>query len=359
MDTAPPNRSSAAPSPPLPLSRGNELIDAACSTFVDKDKRDGQSNYYGGRRLPNVLQPCLYPLLTVLSGAPYSIPGVCAKRNMSLVVSFYPSERGARKLKAQLPFISKSRDSRCNVALVDPNFNIQLNPTNWSVRHVPICWPDDAERSAHLIKSALPMLLPSTPYVWYGDSKCKSNVAPFEWLGPLLQPRWMHHGPPRWMHHGKGRTDSASQAFPHRNQSPPDILVVKHIGQDHTTMEEVEGTIKHLRRRGSSGLGNHGRRVPGTVREKLRHAVHDVFLHRRWYETVNYKTDVVESGPPDCMCLVWHNTDAAWKFSCRWSMEVAILSMREQVSFHHAQPAGLKVQWTTFPNEYLIGVLRR
>ena len=162
------------------------------------------------------------------------------------------------------------------------------------------------------------------------------------------------------MHHGRASKEGNSAVgptAPQRDRSPPDILVVKHIGKNHSTMHEVEETILHLRRRGSAGLGNRGRRVSGSVREKLRHAVHDIILQRGWYESVDYVTSGVESGPPDCMCLVWHNTDASWKFSCRWSMEVAILSMREQVSFHHAQPVGLKVQWTKFPDAYLIGVL--
>ena len=344
------------PPPPPPWNRGSELLDAACSTFIDTDKRDGDSNYYGGRRLPAMLQPCLYPLLATLGGGPYSVLNACANRNLSMVVSFYPSERGERHLKARLPYINSprsQRDAKCYVALVDSSYNVALNPTNWSLRHVGLCWPDDAERSAHLIKTAIPMLFPSSPFVWYGDSKCKSNVAPYEWLGHRLKPQW------RWNQGLPSRllTLPSHVSTPLQNYSPPDILVVRHIAKNHTTRAELASTVQHLRRRGSNGLGNKGRRVPGSVREKLRHAVHDVMLQRLWYESVGYEMDGVESAPPDSMCLMWHNTETAWKFGCRWSMEVSMLSMREQLSFHHAAPASLHVQWETFPVDYLIGVL--
>ena len=343
------------PPPPPPWTRGSELIDAACSTFIDTDKHNGESNYYGGRRLPSVLQPCLYPLLASLSAEPYSVLSMCAKRNISLVVSFYPSERGERHIKGRLPHINAPRsklERQCHIALVDPSYNVVLNPTNWSVRRVGLCWPDDAERSAHLIKTAIPMLFPSAPFVWYGDSKCKSNNAPFDWLGPRLQPQWLP---------SKGRpsrllTLPSHITTPERNTSPPDIVVVRHIASNHTTRAEFLSTTLHLRRRGSTGLGNRGRRVPGSVREKLRHAVHDVNLQEMWYESVHHESGGADSAPPDSMCLVWHNTEAAWKFACRWSMEVAILSMREQLSFHHAAPPWLKIQWATFPVEYLIGI---
>ena len=92
-----------------------------------------------------------------------------------------------------------------------------------------------------------------------------------------------------------------------------------------------------------------------SVREKLQHAVHDVMLQRLWYESVGYEMDGVESAPPDSMCLMWHNTETAWKFGCRY-LQVSMLSMRGS-SHSTMRRRRHFVQWETFPVDYLIGVL--
>ena len=86
----------------------------------------------------------------------------------------------------------------------------------------------------------------------------------------------------------------------------------------------------------------------------LREAMRDVELQRQWYAAQQYDFGV-KNALPDAMCLVWHNTTLAWRFACQWSHEVLSLSMREQLSFHHAQPPGLQIQWVTFPKRLLFG----
>ena len=49
----------------------------------------------------------------------------------------------------------------------------------------------------------------------------------------------------------------------------------------------------------------------------------------------------------DTFCLGWRRTARALEHSCHWTREVA-LQMREQCSFDHSIPAGLKLAWVPF-----------
>ena len=48
---------------------------------------------------------------------------------------------------------------------------------------------------------------------------------------------------------------------------------------------------------------------------------------------------------PDTYCLAWRQSALARRFACQWSLEVVLFSMREQLSFDHARPEGLNVNW--------------
>ena len=64
------------------------------------------------------------------------------------------------------------------------------------------------------------------------------------------------------------------------------------------------------------------------------------------YEQEDYDMRRVEVLP-DTYCLGWRATPLAREFACRWAGEIIGNTMREQLNFHHAQPDGLKVHWTT------------
>ena len=91
-----------------------------------------------------------------------------------------------------------------------------------------------------------------------------------------------------------------------------------------------------------------------SVRAATREALRDMEQQRIWYLSQGYRMDA-RDVVPDTMCLVWRNTTLAWEFSCRWTHEVLALSMREQLSFHHAAPVGLRVEWLTLPVRYFFG----
>ena len=49
----------------------------------------------------------------------------------------------------------------------------------------------------------------------------------------------------------------------------------------------------------------------------------------------------------DTFCLGWRRTALTLEHSCHWTREVA-LQMREQCSFDHSIPAGLKLAWIPY-----------
>ena len=90
-------------------------------------------------------------------------------------VAFFPSERG-RRGRGQIPPISHPR-KECSVALVDPAWDAASNHAQgWRVVRTELCFPDDPERSAHFVKTSLPLLLPRTELIFYGDAKCRRST---------------------------------------------------------------------------------------------------------------------------------------------------------------------------------------
>ena len=306
------------------------LADAACS----QPPPIGSSP-----QIPPALQPCA-SILRRAYDYPYKIEECVRPAATSGFVDLLLSgENGKRSPKARLPYIpyDSSTANECEIAIVDPSWNDAANPTNWSVHKLDaLCWPNDAARSAHLIKTTIPMLLPRIPYVWYGDSKCKAPDAPYGWLKRLLVP------------HPETRANGDSSLL----RPAADLLAV-HNFKDLSIQDEFDQTRQHMRHRGMHG-GINGQKPPYSVRAALREAMRDVELQRQWYAAQQYDFGV-KNALPDAMCLVWHNTTLAWRFACQWSHEVLTLSMREQLSFHHAQPPGLQIQWVTFPKRLLFG----
>eukprot|EP00966_Prymnesium_polylepis_P318875 7364734-Prymnesium_polylepis.1 len=198
---------------------------------------------------------------------------------------------------------AKVPPSRCHVLLVDQATygNTSGSSLNgWRVVRTPLCFvsPHDAQRSAHFIKTSLPLLLPNTQRILYGDIKCRGpeRLYPSRELLGALQPG-------------------------------VDVVAVTH-GVHHasyTLAEEFEGTVSHLRQRN----------------ERLE-AFEDIDAYRAWLRRVQPGYGMSTPGLiPDTLCLAWANTAAARSFACRWSSEVALFSMREQLSFDHSRPANL------------------
>ena len=71
----------------------------------------------------------------------------------------------------------------------------------------------------------------------------------------------------------------------------------------------------------------------------------DIDAQQAWYAATNYSMVGVLN---DAFCLGWRGSTLAWLFSCAWSLEVMLLSMREQLSFHHSMPEGLALFWASY-----------
>ena len=72
----------------------------------------------------------------------------------------------------------------------------------------------------------------------------------------------------------------------------------------------------------------------------------DIEAHQLWLaKQPGYRLDRPRSVN-DAFCLAWASTTAAREFACRWSTEVMLFSMREQLSFDHARrTAKAMVTW--------------
>ena len=222
--------------------------------------------------------------------------GVCADEAW-ISVAFFP-----RHYSKQLPPLPRVVPNECKVVLVDALGAIPENSHGWRIVKVQPCFPKEAERSAHFIKTALPLLLPQTRRIFYGDAKCqrRNGSYPIEELRKAL-----------------------------RQDGSVDVVAVMHdLGRTQTVEDEFNATVRVMRQR----------HMPQAVHE-------DISVHRQWLSAQpNYRLDRA-STVNDAFCLAWARTPAARVFSCQWSLEVALLSMREQLSFDHARPANLKVAW--------------
>jgi len=255
-------------------------------------------------RAPSLLQPCIERLSAAL-GAMRGCTDLAR-----VVVSFFPKRHGDRLFP--LPMVLPSP---CNVALVDGDFSRWHHGDNgWNIVVVdPICWPDDPPRSAHFVKTALPLLLPKTRWVEYGDAnKCVTRnkewpslslVAAARPAGDVIAVRHYHDE-----HLGNGPT---RENKPHR-----------------TVKDEFIETRMHMK-----------------IRRMQPSVFTDIDAQEAWYRAQGFEFDGFVN---DAMCLAWQNTSLARQFSCVWSSEITSFSMREQLSFFHAAPAGLRVEWRTY-----------
>ena len=204
-----------------------------------------------------------------------------------VVVSFFPKRHGDRLFP--LPMVLPSP---CNVALVDGDFSRWHHGDNgWNIVVVdPICWPDDPPRSAHFVKTALPLLLPKTRWVEYGDAnKCVTRNK--EWPSLSL----------------------VAAARP-----AGDVIAVRHYSDEHlgngptrknkphrTIRDEFIETRMHMKLRGK----------PPSV-------FTDIDAQEAWYRAQGFEFDGFVN---DAMCLAWQNTSLARQFSCVWSSEVRVV----------------------------------
>lgn len=214
-------------------------------------------------------------------------------------VAFFARGGHSKQVPTTLPRIVPNE---CRVVLVDEAGATPKKSNGWRVVKVHPCFPREAERSAHFIKTVLPLLLPQTRRIFYGDAKCqrRNGSYPIEELRTAL-----------------GQDGSV------------DVVAVKHeLGASKTVADEFNATVRIMRQR----------HMPQAVFE-------DISVHRQWLASQpNYRMDQT-STVNDAFCLAWARTPAARVFSCQWSLEVALLSMREQLSFDHARPANLRVAW--------------
>ena len=231
----------------------------------------------------------------------------CAAKEMRVSVAFYPAG-------VALPPLPKVQTGNCSVMLVDeatttaPSHSI-IN--GWHITAVPLCFRGEAQRSAHWVKTALPMLLPNTQRLLYGDAKCMRVDGTFpatELRSPLLL---------------RGSSD-APEAY--------DVVAVKN-GNHRTwsqrkVRDEIKASVAHLR-----------------PRHEPRSTYEDIEVQWHWlYAQQGYNMDLT-SAVPDTFCMGYARTAAARVFSCRWSLELALFSMREQNSFDHARQRALRVTW--------------
>ena len=164
----------------------------------------------------------------------------------------------------------------------------------------PWPFPGDAPRSAHVVKTFAPYLFPRAQRILYGDAKCSR-------LG--------------WLPCNALRSPQLSG----------DLVAVQHPAWSHRSVEgEFVLTWSRLQERRSR---------PRAYREL------SAQLGR--YEREPYPALRAVGVLADTFCLGWRRTALTLEHSCHWTREVA-LQMREQCSFDHSIPAGLKLAWIPY-----------
>lgn len=256
--------------------------------------------------VPPLLQPCL----NTIGAALRETRRDCAER-ARITVSFFPKRRGDRQFP--LPMV---RPHRCNVALVDAAFDRALHGSNgWRVVVVdPICWPNDPPRSAHFVKTALPLLLPWTRWSEYGDAnKCETRNK--EWPSRSLTSRSSPPGDVIAVRHyhderlGSGLSQNTADG--RWNWSAPSVDPSRRSHR--TVAAEFLETRQHLRARqmGTSVFA-------------------DMAAQEAWYGAQGFGFE--RGFVNDAMCLAWRNSSLARHHACVWSSEILYFSMREQAT---------------------------
>ena len=164
----------------------------------------------------------------------------------------------------------------------------------------PWPFPGDAPRSAHVVKTFAPYLFPRAQRILYGDAKCNR-------LG--------------WLPCNALRSPQLSG----------DLVAVQHPAWSHRSVEgEFVLTWSRLQERRSRSR-----------------AYRELSAQLGRYEREPYPALRAVGVLADTFCLGWRRTALTLEHSCHWTREVA-LQMREQCSFDHSIPAGLKLAWIPY-----------
>ena len=298
--------------------------------LYDSDRSSpNASSHHWRRKLPShdeLAQTCrgasdtsLRPLLDVITSCVSVLrralptrlqtPGAC--KGAIVIVGFY----GSRPVSWNpLRLLHQRWGAGCSAFLVDENGSAPRGD-NWTVVVAPRCFSHDAQRSAHLVKTSLPLLLPHVPLLLYGDVKCVNAHGAFPFF-QLLAP------------------------FKSAANGAVDLVAVRHPWFDTRSVNvEFEQTRAWMR-----------------MRNEPNATLHEIDVQEQWYRTdATYALAMDEVRVvPDTYCLAWASTAASRGFACRWSLEIARFSMREQLSFDHARRAELlNVSWLSFPGDHL------
>lgn len=261
--------------------------------------------------MPAALVPCVSLLREALR------PWIAGCSAVHLVVSFYPGLRQARSPLPKLdPWCANTKQvCPCHVALVDEDWSSQHNDEDaWNVQRFPnLCFDGDAARTAHFVKTAAPLLVPSAGQnvsITVGDAKCSDRRG-----------FW----PSSALNCSSNEAVTQTQA-----QSQPDLVAVQHPQfQFLTISEEMMQTAEHMEARGHPD-------TLGINRMRRAYELQRFELQRPW-------------SVPDSFCMRWAGTPGARKHACRWSQSILPpFSPREQISFQHSQPAGLWLFWVAW-----------
>lgn len=206
--------------------------------------------------------------------------------------------------------------SACNVALVDntTDFGPKASGAERKARGGGSAWasgwklrrlaewpfPRDGARTAHYLKVVAPLLFPEARVVLAGDIKCAGSGGGLpcalmrDGLAPSVQLRVAKN---RWF-------------------------------RSRSVEGEFVSTWRHMR----------GRKMGA-------HTFREITAQLSRYESEGYDMDAIHTLP-DTFCMAWLvQTPEARAFACRLGREVATRSMREQLSFDHARPAGINISW--------------
>jgi hypothetical protein len=233
------------------------------------------------------------------------------------VFFFAPTTNKTAKLPRMAP-------SACNIAFVDVHTRFP-KPSNvpelgWQLRRLSEWpFPGDAPRTAHFLKVAAPLIFPQAVVVLAADIKCVGGDGglPCALMRPREPKRELARRLGTRMHSGEG------------NVSVHHVRVAKNRWYKARSVEgEFVHTWKHMRQR----------RMPASTFREINE------------QLSAYEREGFDMHPlyrlPDTFCI---GTDVqsplAREFACRLAREVAVHSMREQLSFDHARPEGLAISW--------------
>ena len=293
------------------LRRPYDTVGTACTSLgvcsawcsAGRSTVRSRADSWVARCAHDFLRERLEPLRRVLADATRG----CLE--VSLVASVFPSQRGRRA--EQLPRRPPGgvEDDRCSVALVDVAWNASRNRVNgWRLVRLPERLPFDPPRTAHLVKTAAPLLLPGVELIFVGDAKCKD-------IG------------------GSWPASHALNCTGGSGGAAADLVAVQHPQFETLSLaDEFGGSVERMR-----------------LRQSAPTVLDEIAAQKRAYQ--ESRLDLARTRTlPDSFCLGWRSSSAlARDFACRWS--TAILpphSMREQLSFDASLPPGMTLHWVAW-----------